>query len=76
MEAGVRMPALVSSIREARHGDRSSAAAAQPQAHRSGIVYVLHFEPGYKHTGTMWAGPPGDNVTARLKVHLRAGGPR
>jgi hypothetical protein len=47
----------------------------QPQLSLShgvpGTVYVLHFEPGYKHARHYIGWASGDDVTTRLQVHLQ-----
>jgi len=39
-----------------------------------GTVYVLHFEPGYKHAQHYIGWTAGDDVSARLQVHLQGHG--
>jgi hypothetical protein len=36
-----------------------------------GTVYVLHFEPGYKHARHYVGWTEDDDVTARVEVHLQ-----
>jgi predicted GIY-YIG superfamily endonuclease len=52
-----------------------------PQQHKlslkhgvAGTVYVLHFEPGYKHARHYIGWTAGDDVTTRLQVHLQGRG--
>jgi hypothetical protein len=40
----------------------------------AGTVYVLHFEPSYKHARHYIGWNEGDDVTARIAVHLRGHG--
>ena len=39
-----------------------------------GTVYVLHFDPPYKHARHYIGWTEGDDITARLQVHLRGRG--
>jgi hypothetical protein len=39
-----------------------------------GTVYVLHFEPAYKHARHYIGWTAGDDVTTRLRVHLQGRG--
>ncbi len=39
-----------------------------------GTVYVLHFEPAYKHARHYIGWTAGDDVTTRLNVHLQGRG--
>jgi len=39
-----------------------------------GTVYVLHFEPAYKHARHYIGWTAGDDITARLSTHLQGRG--
>jgi hypothetical protein len=56
-------------------------AASSPSQHRlslrhnvQGTVYVLHFDPAYKHARHYIGWTEGDDVTARIAVHLQGRG--
>src|SRR5687768_11308024 len=68
-------PALGSSIRKARVMASNPSRQQLSLSHGvAGTVYVLHFELGYKHARHYVGWTSGDDVTARLAVHLQGRG--